>query len=117
MTAPSRPAPAAPPPVPAPLARAHARYWRFNVVLIVVLMAIGFSVSFVVPFFAPALAGVHFAGFSLPFYVGAQGAILVYLVLIAVYIGLMQRADRILRRAYDDHAADANASRGGADSC
>ncbi|KVM89549.1 DUF4212 domain-containing protein [Burkholderia stagnalis] len=113
MTAPSRPAPAAPPPVPAPLARAHARYWRFNVVLIAVLMATGFSVSFVVPFFAPALAGVRFAGFSLPFYVGAQGAILVYLVLIVVYIGLMQRADRILRRAYDDYAAQAAAARTG----
>ncbi|KWF18151.1 DUF4212 domain-containing protein [Burkholderia pseudomultivorans] len=111
MTVPSRPAPVAPPPVPEPLARAHARYWRFNVVLIVVLMAIGFAVSFVVPFFAPALAGVHFAGFSLPFYVGAQGAILVYLVLIAVYIGLMQRADRALRRAYDEHAARAGSTR------
>lgn len=113
MSVPSRPAPAAPPPVPAPLARAHARYWRFNVVLIAVLMATGFSVSFVVPFFAPALAGVRFAGFSLPFYVGAQGAILVYLVLIVVYIGLMQRADRILRRAYDDYAAQADAARNG----
>jgi len=113
MSVPSRPAPAAPPPVPAPLARAHARYWRFNVVLIAVLMATGFSVSFVVPFFAPALAGVRFAGFSLPFYVGAQGAILVYLVLIVVYIGLMQRADRILRRAYDDYAAQAAAARTG----
>ncbi|VWB81256.1 membrane protein [Burkholderia lata] len=113
MTAPTRPAPAAPPPVPETLARAHARYWRFNVALIAVLMVIGFSVSFIVPFFAPALAGIRFAGFSLPFYVGAQGAILVYLVLIVVYIGLMQRADRTLRRAYDDHAALAGNARGG----
>ncbi|RBL66609.1 DUF4212 domain-containing protein, partial [Pseudomonas sp. MWU13-2625] len=50
---------------------------------------------------------------SLPFYVGAQGAILVYLVLIVVYIGLMQRADRTLRRAYDDHAARAGHANGG----
>ncbi|WP_423371294.1 DUF4212 domain-containing protein [Burkholderia sp. LMG 32019] len=113
MTVPTRPAPAAPPPVPEPLARAHARYWRFNVALIAVLMVIGFAVSFIVPFFGPALAGVRFAGFSLPFYVGAQGAILVYLVLIAVYIGLMQRADRTLRRAYDDHAAHAGNVNGG----
>ncbi|KVE92355.1 DUF4212 domain-containing protein [Burkholderia vietnamiensis] len=109
MTVSSRPARAAPPPVPEPLARAHARYWRFNVALIAVLMTIGFTVSFVVPFFAPALAGIRFAGFSLPFYFGAQGAILVYLVLIVVYIGLMQRADRLLRRAYDEHAAHADA--------
>ncbi|KVR01729.1 DUF4212 domain-containing protein [Burkholderia ubonensis] len=113
MTVPSRPAPVAPPPVPVPLARAHARYWRFNVALIAVLMATGFAVSFVVPFFAPALAGVHFAGFSLPFYVGAQGAILVYLVLIVIYIGLMQRADRILRRTYDAYAAQAGDTHGG----
>ncbi|MBS6362012.1 DUF4212 domain-containing protein [Burkholderia sp.] len=112
MTASSRTAPAAPPPVPAPLARAHARYWRFNVALILVLMAIGFSVSFLVPFFAPALADVRFAGFSLPFYFGAQGAILIYLALIAVYIALMQRADRALGRAYQDHAARVDDPRG-----
>ncbi|NTZ86552.1 DUF4212 domain-containing protein [Burkholderia metallica] len=113
MTVPTRSAPVAPPPVPEPLARAHARYWRFNVALIVVLMVIGFAVSFIVPFFGPALAGVRFAGFSLPFYVGAQGAILVYLVLIVVYIGLMQRADSTLRRAYDEHAARAGHANGG----
>jgi putative solute:sodium symporter small subunit len=111
MTVSSRTTPAAPPSVPAPLARAHARYWRFNVALIAVLMTIGFSVSFVVPFFAPALASVRFAGFSLPFYIGAQGAILIYLALIAVYIVLMQRADRTLRRAYDDYDAHADDAR------
>ncbi|KVD82549.1 hypothetical protein WS62_22715 [Burkholderia sp. ABCPW 14] len=98
---------AEPPPVPATLARAHARYWRFNVALIAMLMTIGFAVSFVVPLFAPALASLRFAGFSLPFYVGAQGAILVYLALIAVYIVLMQRADRTLRRDYEAYADEA----------
>ncbi|TAL97519.1 MAG: DUF4212 domain-containing protein [Paraburkholderia sp.] len=88
-----------PPPVSAALARAHRRYWRFNLWLIAALMAIGFVVSFVVPMAAGWLAGVRFAGFSLPFYMGAQGAILVYLVLIAVYIVLMQRADRVLQTA------------------
>lgn len=89
-----------PPTVPDRLARAHARYWRFNVGLIAVLMAIGFAVSFLVPLFAPALAALRLGGFSLPFYLGAQGAILVYLLLIAVYVLLMQRADRRLRRDY-----------------
>ncbi|AOJ72157.1 MULTISPECIES: DUF4212 domain-containing protein [Burkholderia] len=93
--------------MPARLARAHARYWRFNVALIAVLMTIGCIVSFIVPLFAPALEPLRFAGFSLPFYVGAQGAILVYLALIAVYIVLMQRADRILRRDYDACAGEA----------
>ena len=102
-----------PPPVTAAMARAHARYWRFNIGLIVVLMLIGFFVSFIVPLFARSIVQVRFAGFSLPFYMGAQGAILVYLVLIAVYIGLMQRADHTLRREYDDYATHTDATRGG----
>ncbi|WP_425194966.1 DUF4212 domain-containing protein [Paraburkholderia phenazinium] len=95
------------------MARAHRRYWRYNVVLIGVLMTLGFLVSFVVPLAAPSLSKLRFAGFSLPFYVGAQGAILIYVGLIVVYIVLMQRADRILQRAFDADArteADAGAS-------
>jgi len=86
------------------MARAHARYWRFNVVLIVALMVIGFFVSFVVPLIARNLAPVRFAGFSLPFYLGAQGAILMYLMLIVVYVVLMQRADAVLQRALEASA-------------
>ena len=41
------------------------------------------------------------AGFPLPFYFGAQGAILVYVALIVVYIVLMQFADARLSRAAD----------------
>jgi putative solute:sodium symporter small subunit len=90
---------------------AHRVYWRFNVVLIATLMAIGFVVSFVLPLSAPALAGVRIGGFRLPFYFGAQGAILIYLTLIVVYIVLMQGADRRLQRAFDADA-DANADAG-----
>ncbi len=91
--------PPEPPSVSAAMQRAHARYWRFNITLIAVLMAIGFCVSFVAPLYARELAAIRFAGFSLPFYLGAQGAVLVYLALIAVYIVSMQVADRALRRA------------------
>jgi putative solute:sodium symporter small subunit len=98
-----------PPAVSAAMARAHQKYWRFNLALIATLMTIGFIVSFVLPLIAPALAHVRIGGFSLPFYFGAQGAILVYLALIVVYIVLMQRADRRLQRAFDADA-DANAS-------
>ena len=83
------------------MARAHRRYWRFNLVLIAALMTIGFVVSFVMPLLAHRLGGVRFSGFRLPFYVGAQGAILVYVVLVVVYIALMQRADRVLQAALD----------------
>jgi putative solute:sodium symporter small subunit len=96
-----------PPPVSDAMARAHQRYWRFNLTCIAVLMTLGFLVSFVLPLAAPMLSPVRFAGFSLPFYVGAQGAILIYVALIVVYIVLLQRADRTLQRAFE---ADANAA-------
>ena len=89
---------AAPPPVTAAMARAHRLYWRTNLVLISVLMLIGFLVSFGIPLMATQLAHVRFAGFPLPFYFGAQGAILVYVALIMVYIVLMQFADARLQR-------------------
>ncbi|CAB3742910.1 hypothetical protein LMG24238_06960 [Paraburkholderia sediminicola] len=96
-----------PPPVSAAMARAHQKYWRFNLALIATLMTLGFVVSFVLPLVAPALDQVRFIGFRLPFYFGAQGAILIYVALIVVYILLMQRADRRLQRAFD---ADASVS-------
>jgi len=79
--------------------RAHQRYWRFNLILIAILCVIGGAVSFVLPMFAPSLAGVYFLGWSLPYYMGAQGAILIYMMLIGIYVVLMQGADRVLRRA------------------
>jgi len=93
------------------MALAHRRYWRFNVALIAVLMTTGFAVSFVVPLFARTLADVRFAGFSLPFYIGAQGAIVVYVLLVAVYVVLMQRADRELQAAREADFAIREASK------
>ncbi|SAL67953.1 membrane protein [Caballeronia udeis] len=80
------------------MARAHRLYWRTNLALISVLMLIGFVVSFGIPLMATRLDGIRFAGFPLPFYFGAQGAILVYVALIVVYIVLMQFADTRLQR-------------------
>jgi putative solute:sodium symporter small subunit len=113
---PLNPAPE-PPTVSAVMARAHQSYWRFNLALIATLMTLGFTVSFVLPLVAPALAHLRVDGFRLPFYFGAQGAILIYLALIVVYIVLMQRADRRLQRAFDaDVRASADADvRPGAD--
>ncbi|HZZ13373.1 MAG TPA: DUF4212 domain-containing protein [Paraburkholderia sp.] len=102
-----------PPAVSAAMAHAHQKYWRFNLALIAALMALGFIVSFVLPLMAPALTALRIGGFRLPFYFGAQGAILVYVALIVIYIVLMQRADRRLQRAFDadaTHAAEAAAT-------
>jgi putative solute:sodium symporter small subunit len=95
---PSPASPPEPPPVTVEMARAHRLYWRTNLVLISVLMLIGLVVSFGIPLMATHLAHFRFAGFPLPFYFGAQGAILVYVALIVVYIVLMQFADARLQR-------------------
>jgi putative solute:sodium symporter small subunit len=100
--------PPSPPAVSATMARAHQKYWRFNLALIAVLMALGCIVSFGLPLMAPALEQVRIGGFRLPFYLGAQGAILVYLALILVYIVLMQRADRQLQSAFDAQTQSAD---------
>ena len=89
------------------MARAHGAYWRFNVALIGVLMTIGLVISFGLPLFAPHFEHVRVAGFPLPFYFGAQGAILVYVALIVVYIVLMQFADARLLRAARSEQVDA----------
>ncbi|HTJ91619.1 MAG TPA: DUF4212 domain-containing protein [Pararobbsia sp.] len=78
---------------------AYRAYWRFNVRVIAILLGIGALVSFGVPLFAESLQHIHFAGWSLPFYVGAQGATIVYLALVGIYIGAMTWADRRLRHA------------------
>ena len=91
--------PAEPPPVTEAMAHAQRLYWRTNLVVISVLMLIGLVVSFGIPLMATRLAHLRFAGFPLPFYFGAQGAILVYVALIVVYIVLMQFADTRLQRA------------------
>ena len=98
-----------PPPVSSAMVLAHRRYWRFNVILISVLMLIGFVFSFIVPLLARSLSSVRVAGFRLPFYIGAQGAIVVYLLLIAVYIVAMTRADRRLRQSAEADALSGDA--------
>ena len=105
-----------PPPVSAAMARAHRKYWRFSLALIATLMTLGFVVSFVLPLVAPALDQVRFIGFRLPFYFGAQGAILIYMALIVVYILLMQRADRRLQRSFDADASAGDGANASADS-
>ena len=69
-------------------------YWRRNVWLTVVLLLLWFVVTFVVSFFARELNAVTVMGFPLGFYMGAQGTLIVYVVIIFVYARIMNRLDR-----------------------
>jgi putative solute:sodium symporter small subunit len=70
----------------------HA-YWRRNLELISRLMAVWFVVTFVVAFFARDL-GFNFFGWPFSFWVGAQGALVVYVLLVWFYAHAMSRLDR-----------------------
>ena len=74
------------------LTEAQERYWQKNLRITAILMAIWFVVTFVVGFFAREL-NFTFFGWPFSFWVGAQGALVVYVVIIGFYARYMNRLD------------------------
>lgn len=74
--------------------RKHRDYWQRNLKMTALLLAVWFVVSFVVSFFARDLADITIMGFPLGFYMGAQGAPLIYLAIIWWYARYMNKLDR-----------------------
>ena len=72
----------------------HREYWRRNLRITTVLMLIWFVVTFVVAYFARELSTFIFFGWPFSFWVAAQGALIVYCVLIWYYARTMNRLDR-----------------------
>jgi putative solute:sodium symporter small subunit len=69
-------------------------YWGINLRVTAILLAIWFVVTFVASFFARELNEIVVFGFPLGFYMGAQGSLIIYCLLIAFYAGFMNRLDR-----------------------
>ena len=76
------------------LTQKHKRYWRKNLRLTGMLLSIWFVVTFVVGWYARDLQSITFIGFPLPFYMGAQGAMLIYVALVGYYAYCMDKLDR-----------------------
>ncbi len=72
----------------------HREYWRRNLRLTGILLAIWFVVTYVVSYFARELNEIVIAGFPLGFYMGAQGALIVYVLIIWYYARTMNKMDR-----------------------
>jgi putative solute:sodium symporter small subunit len=68
------------------------KYWQKNLKLTAVLLAIWFVVTFVVGYYARAL-NFNFFGWPFSFWVGAQGALVVYVLIIWYYARTMNRLD------------------------
>lgn len=69
-------------------------YWRKNLRVTAVLLAIWFVVTFIASFFSRELNAIDFMGFPLGFYMGAQGSLIIYVLIIAFYAWYMNRLDR-----------------------
>jgi putative solute:sodium symporter small subunit len=76
------------------LTEKHREYWRRNVKITGTLLALWFIVTYVVGFFAKELASIKILGFPLPFYMGAQGALIVYVLIIWFYARYMNNLDK-----------------------
>ena len=75
------------------LTQKHKEYWQRNLRMTAILLGIWFVVTFVVSYFARELGGITVLGFPLPFYMGAQGALIVYVAIIWFYARYMNNLD------------------------
>lgn len=67
-------------------------YWRRNLNITMVLLVIWFFVTFVIGYFARELS-FSFFGWPFSFWVGAQGALVVYMLIIWFYARYMNNLD------------------------
>lgn len=70
------------------------RYWRNNLWLIGILLAIWGLVTFVPAYYAETLADVMIFGWPFPFWVAAFGAPSAFLIIVGVYAWRMEKLDR-----------------------
>ncbi|MGQ9685470.1 MAG: DUF4212 domain-containing protein [Thiobacillaceae bacterium] len=72
----------------------HRAYWHRNLRLTGVLLAIWFVATYVVSYYARELNEIVIAGFPLGFYMGAQGALIIYVLIIWFYARSMNKMDK-----------------------
>jgi putative solute:sodium symporter small subunit len=69
-------------------------YWKANLQLIWILLAIWFAVAYVPPLFVNQLNTIVIAGFPLGYYMGSQGSLVVFVILIFYYAWRMNKMDQ-----------------------
>jgi putative solute:sodium symporter small subunit len=75
------------------LTETHRQYWRKNLRITGILLAIWFLVTFGVSYFARDL-NFTFFGWPFSFWMGAQGALVIYVIIIWYYARVMNRLDQ-----------------------
>jgi len=72
----------------------HTQYWQRSLRITVILLALWFVVTFVVSYYARELSGIKIFGFPLGFYMGAQGSLIIYVIIIWFYARYMNALDQ-----------------------
>ncbi len=75
------------------LTESHKQYWSKILRITALLLGVWFVVTFVVGFYARDL-NFNFFGWPFSFWVGAQGALVIYVLIIAYYAHYMNNLDK-----------------------
>ena len=75
------------------LTESHKEYWSKNLRITALLLAIWFIVTFVVGFYARDL-NFNFFGWPFSCWMGAQGSLVIYVLIIAYYAHYMNNLDK-----------------------
>jgi putative solute:sodium symporter small subunit len=80
----------------------RAAYWIRTRRFTVLLLCAWFTVTFGIAFFARELSNFTFFGWSFSYYMAAQGAIFIYVLIVGIYAWRMVRLDKTLDGEDDD---------------
>lgn len=69
-------------------------YFRIRTTLVAIYLIIGFVASFGVVFFAEELSGFSINGFPFHYFMGAQGAVLIFILLLFINAIINDRIDK-----------------------
>jgi putative solute:sodium symporter small subunit len=70
------------------------QYWAVNIRLTTIILVIWAVVTYVCAFFAPQLNQIVIFGFPMGYYMGAQGSLVIFVILIFWYAARMNKADK-----------------------
>ena len=76
------------------LTEKHKEYWRKNLTMTAILLFAWFVLTFVIGYYARELHNVTILGFPFAFYMGAQGSLVLY-VIIGFYAWYMNKQDKL----------------------
>jgi len=70
------------------------KYWAENIKLTAIILFIWFVVTYVAIFFSPELNNIVIFGFPMGYYMGAQGSLIIFVILIFWYAFAMNKKDK-----------------------